>query len=513
MRPAVFTSSAAAALLSTFFLCGTALSTETLQSNPCKILADTRLSDHLLYPYEAEYNESISTYYSGTVQAVKPWCILQPQTTSEVSLAVKALSSAYGGDWAVAIRGGGHAVFPGANNVQSGVVFDLSLMNSTVFQACSTQRTPCAASSPDGAITSVGPGARWGPVYEVVEQYGMGVAGGREGHVGVSGLVLGGGFSYYAGTRGLACDGVVNYEVVLASGSVINANPKSNADLFKALKGGSNNLGIVTRYDLDTFPVPGFYGGITAFDYSQKDALVAQLIRMIDINDQNPNDAEFISFSWSPATGDPTLSLISASVDGNPNSTSFAPLNNMTALFNSRGPTTYGTLATELESETGQRNVWYTLSFHNTLDMMNKAVQVFEDLTNDLASQAAGSFNMIFVFQPLSKQFASRSADNVLGLDKTLTTNSIVLQTEALMDTLEIQNLLSAKLANATAVIEAYAKATNQYTPWIYLNYANPSQDPIGSYGVANVNLLKRASAKYDPKGFFQKRVSGGFKL
>lgn len=301
--------------------------------------------------------------------------------------------------------------------------------------------------------------------------------------------------------------------MVLANGSVINANPTSNADLFKALKGGSNNLGVVTRYDMDTFLGRGFYGGITAFDYAQKDAVVAQFVRAIDINIDHPDDEQFVFFSSTPGSISPSIAVISASVDGNPNSTMFAPLETIPALFSSRGPTTYSALATAIQGALGARNVWYTLSFHNTKDMMNKAIWIFEALTRDLAEESAGSINLIFVFQPLPKQFAARKGVNVLGIDKTLTANSILFQAEALVTSLEDEVLLTAKLGIATAAIEAYAKLTKQNTPFRYLNYSHPLQDPIASYGLENVALLKVASAKYDPRGFFQKRVTGGFKL
>lgn len=41
-------------------------------------------------------------------------------------------------------------------------------------------------------------------------------------------------------------DQVVNYEVVLADGSIVEANATTNSDLFRVLKGGSNNFGIVS---------------------------------------------------------------------------------------------------------------------------------------------------------------------------------------------------------------------------------------------------------------------------
>lgn len=50
-------------------------------------------------------------------------------------------------------------------------------------------------------------------------------------------------------------------EVVLSSGDIVQANNSSNPDLFRALKGGSNNFGIVTRFDLKTVPLGDFWGG------------------------------------------------------------------------------------------------------------------------------------------------------------------------------------------------------------------------------------------------------------
>lgn len=44
------------------------------------------------------------------------------------------------------------------------------------------------------------------------------------------------------------------FQVVLANSKVINANANENPDLFRALKGGGPNFGIVTRFDLYTNP-------------------------------------------------------------------------------------------------------------------------------------------------------------------------------------------------------------------------------------------------------------------
>ena len=57
-------------------------------------------------------------------------------------------------------------------------------------------------------------------------------------------------------------------EVVLADGSIVNANNLQRPDLFRALKGGSNNFGIVTRFDLKTYPQGHLWGGFIAYPSS-----------------------------------------------------------------------------------------------------------------------------------------------------------------------------------------------------------------------------------------------------
>ena len=43
-------------------------------------------------------------------------------------------------------------------------------------------------------------------------------------------------------------------QLATASGTLANANATSHPDLFRALKGGANNFGLVTRFDLAIFP-------------------------------------------------------------------------------------------------------------------------------------------------------------------------------------------------------------------------------------------------------------------
>lgn len=77
-----------------------------------------------------------------------------------------------------------------------------------------------------------------------------------------------GGNTFHTARVGFACDNVVNYEVVLANGEIIDANKESHADLFKALKGGTGNFGIVTKYDMKIIDDDKLWGGIVTYDNS-----------------------------------------------------------------------------------------------------------------------------------------------------------------------------------------------------------------------------------------------------
>jgi hypothetical protein len=81
-------------------------------------------------------------------------------------------------------------------------------------------------------------------------------------------------------------------EVVLASGDIVNANATSYNDLFQSLKGGQNNFGVITRFDLQSFPQGPFWGG--AIQYPQE-ADEAQLKAFVEFKTAENYDPETAS--------------------------------------------------------------------------------------------------------------------------------------------------------------------------------------------------------------------------
>ncbi|KAL8868992.1 MAG: hypothetical protein Q9198_008002, partial [Flavoplaca austrocitrina] len=53
--------------------------------------------------------------------------------------------------------------------------------------------------------------------------------------------------------------------VVLGNGTVVEATNTTNADLFTALKGSQNNLGIITKFDFVAFRQSDLWGGTATY--------------------------------------------------------------------------------------------------------------------------------------------------------------------------------------------------------------------------------------------------------
>jgi Zn-dependent oligopeptidase len=61
--------------------------------------------------------------------------------------------------------------------------------------------------------------------------------------------------------------------------------------------------------------------------------------------------------------------------------------------------------------------------------------------------------------------------------------------------------------------IREYAESIGADNPYLYLNYADKTQDALAGYGKESVKKMKAAARKYDPSGVFQRLVPGGFKI
>lgn len=145
----------------------------------------------------------------------------------------------------VSARCGGHSYASLGQGGEDGhLIIDLTKINSVVVDV-HTQ------------IATVGAGAQLGHVaLQLYHQGGRAISHGSCPGVGISGHILHGGYGWISHNKGLALDWLIGADVVLANGSHVHCSKTDNSDLFWALRGAGSNFGIVTSYELETFPAP-----------------------------------------------------------------------------------------------------------------------------------------------------------------------------------------------------------------------------------------------------------------
>jgi len=90
----------------------------------------------------------------------------------------------------------------------------------------------------------------------------------------------------------------VKYEIVLANGTITTASSTTNPNLFRALKGGSNNFGVVTRFDTKLFTQSLFWGGFIFQPIENKEAVFEYLVNFTISANYDPYSALITTFEW-----------------------------------------------------------------------------------------------------------------------------------------------------------------------------------------------------------------------
>ncbi|KAI0123552.1 FAD binding domain protein [Xylariales sp. AK1849] len=455
------------------------------------------LGDKVFYPETAAYNATEASYWSTQEAVLAPACVVLPQTKSDVAMFINTVTAITNCDFAVKTQG--HAPAAGFANIDGGVTLDLSWLNSTTINA-------------DHSVASVGAGSAWVDVYSTLNPYNKTVAGGRNGAVGVGGLTLGGGISYYSPEVGFTCDTVLNFEIVLASGDIVDANSTYNPDLFRALKGGGNNFGIVTRIDFKTVETVPLRAGHLFQSSEYAEEILEAFVGIASADTYDVHASIVTSFTFNVTTG--AWSVVSVPIytlsETEPDIyKKLFSIPNITALT-TVSIENISTLAAEAAYPQKYES-FHTSTYAASADLLTTIFKAANESLTSLKSPTDISWSI--AFEPLPTALVKHGqGTNSLGTSTTDGNGVILLLSvswtnsasttaaerigRALMDTLD-------KAASGKGGLRGFK----------YLNYANPSQDPYRSYGKENLCFLRNVSAKYDPRRNFQSKVPGGFKL
>jgi FAD/FMN-containing dehydrogenase len=226
----------------------------------------------VLTPGDPAYDEA-RTVWNAMVDR-HPRMIIRCASVADVVTAVRTARDL---DLEIGVRCGGHSVL-GLAVPDDGLMIDL---------------TPMAGVRIDPARRRayVQGGALLGALDRASQRYGLATTAGNVSHTGVGGLTLGGGMGWLARQHGLACDNVLSYQVVTASGDVIRASRTENPDLFWGLRGGGGNFGIVTEFEFQLHEV-GTRTLVAEYSFPLDDA--ASVLRTWrDLNATAPREATF----------------------------------------------------------------------------------------------------------------------------------------------------------------------------------------------------------------------------
>jgi FAD binding domain/Berberine and berberine like len=168
---------------------------------------------------------------------------------------VTAVNYARDHELPLSVKGGGHSV-AGTAVCEGGVMVDLSLMKGLRVD-------------PAASVALAEPGLTLGEFDAGTQSYGLATTTGVVSMTGLAGLTLGGGIGWLNGRYGLACDNLLEADVVTADGQLRTASDTEHEDLFWAIRGGGGNFGIVTSFRYRLHAVSGVLGGGVTFPPAQ----------------------------------------------------------------------------------------------------------------------------------------------------------------------------------------------------------------------------------------------------
>ncbi|KAK2757544.1 hypothetical protein FQN54_004513 [Arachnomyces sp. PD_36] len=465
---------------------------------------------------ESIYDETIDTYWDAENKGDRPACILFPSSAEDVSIAVKALKERPSVPFA--IKSGGHQFNRGFSSTDGGVLISFRPNLASI------------SLSEDGETAEVGPGARWQEASEALDSSNKCVVGGRIGNVGVGGYTLGGGLSFLTAQHGFASDNVVNYEAVLADGSIVNANETSNTDLYWALRGGGSIFAVVTMFTLKTHDIGDIWGGQMVFTVDKLTEVSAAITNFVANND-DPKAAVIPTFMMIGPVNLINLFTIFFFYDGpEPPAHVFADFDAILPFIKNVKTQRYPEL-TDLpaaSSDAGQSTANGVNSFPNMdAGNMTEFLEWHWNQANEAAIKRSVSrfdiqlFTMAIQPIPASMQkVAAAKGPSPLAMDHRngdkiwIEYNIGWLNPDCSEDCPKaVKDLLdearSYQVDNYAGVPPTnYESGDLSYVPYnpLFMNDAQGTQDVLKSYGSDNYQRLKSIHQTLDPDGFFTTR-------
>ena len=203
-----------------------------------------RIGGPVLTPGEDGYAPEIAAFNTAIVHT--PDVVVGAESADDV---VEAVRYARENGLRVSVQATGHVEAP----VGSGLLI-------------STQRLDRFSIDPGRRVATIGAGVRWEPVIAAAAEHGLAPVAGSAPVVGVVGYLLGGGLGPLARSHGFSSDYMLGLTVVTGESDLVEASADRNSELFWALRGGKEGLGVVTEVRVRLVELSTLYGGSLFFE-------------------------------------------------------------------------------------------------------------------------------------------------------------------------------------------------------------------------------------------------------
>lgn len=315
-------------------------------------------------------------------------------------------------------------------------------------------------------------------------------------------------------------------QCVLADGTIATVTADGKySDLYWALQGGGNSFALVTRFDLQTFPLETALRAEASYVETKetKDLYLNALLNFTLYGDEDTHAALtpvirwgpnytvpsyettiFYNGSVAPASG-PVAAFYDGTIESINSSSTLHPMSLaaysrlLRPAFEAGGPSH------------GLRQRFRVVPIKAT----RKAMDIVHDIwfsalqTSNIANRVPGFFAGL-AYNAVTRTFAERSQGTPMdvSIEPQFWVEEAISWNNA-ADDVEIEKLL----LDVNTEIEHKLSEEDLGIAYVYLNDADKGQLVFENYGEENLKKLKQIRDKYDPKRVFTDLMPGGFKV
>jgi FAD/FMN-containing dehydrogenase len=309
------------------------------------------------------------------------------------------------------------------------------------------------------------------------------------------------------------CSEAHQEEVVTASGAIVTASAHTYPDLYWALRGGGNNFGIVTKFNLYTIPSPVMRGGTRVFAEEHFSEVISAFVSVLNDASSDGNAQHWLAFAHAQGQNIAAAELTYVKNVSRP--AIFAPYRAIPAIQDTTAAKTlvqYCDTVQEVNPD-GLREMYWTLTVRLDEAFANWVTEYFYSVLPQVSN--IPGINPAFINQgitiPMLKNM-TRNGGNALGLDASEGPLHL-LSMSVWWENADDDARIVAWAKDFWDTVSAKAESDGVFHEYVYMNYASQYQDVIAGYGAANKAGLQSIAAKYDPKKVYQTLQPGYFKL